>query len=92
MEEQEEERLAEEKLKQLQDLAEKSMTERKNSTQSSSSPSSSKGCLKSSWQQIGNLMFYTAAGVKGSDKVGPISTALFNHLLIIIIIIYLSCT
>lgn len=68
----EEERLAEEKLKQLQELAEKSMTE-SHSTQPSSSPSSSKGCLKSSWQQIGNLMLYTAAGVKGSDKVGPVS-------------------
>ncbi|XP_076591204.1 bifunctional polynucleotide phosphatase/kinase [Chaetodon auriga] len=71
-EEEEEERLAEEKLKQLQELAEKSKTERSNRTQpsSSSSPSSSsKGCLKSSWQQIGNLMLYTAAGVKGSDKI-----------------------
>ncbi|KAF1393755.1 hypothetical protein PFLUV_G00019310 [Perca fluviatilis] len=27
------------------------------------------GCLKSSWQQISNLMLYTAAGVKGSDKI-----------------------
>ncbi|XP_070827163.1 bifunctional polynucleotide phosphatase/kinase [Chaetodon trifascialis] len=71
-EEEEEERLAEEKLKQLQELAEKSKTERSNRTQpssSSSSSSSSKGCLKSSWQQIGNLMLYTAAGVKGSDKI-----------------------
>lgn len=67
-EEDEEERLAEEKLKQLQELAEKSMAER--STQPSSSSLSSKGCLKSSWQQIGNLLLYTAAGVKGSNKVG----------------------
>ncbi|KAG8002206.1 Bifunctional polynucleotide phosphatase/kinase [Nibea albiflora] len=70
--EEEEERLAEEKLRQLQQLAEKSMTEQKNSTQpsSSSSPSlSSKGCVKSSWQQVGNLMLYTAAGVKGRDKI-----------------------
>ncbi|XP_041796944.1 bifunctional polynucleotide phosphatase/kinase [Chelmon rostratus] len=70
-EEEEEERLAEEKLKQLQELAE-TMTERSNRTQpssSSSSSSSSKGCLKSSWQQIGNLLLYTAAGVKGSDKI-----------------------
>ncbi|XP_059188176.1 bifunctional polynucleotide phosphatase/kinase [Centropristis striata] len=66
-EEEEEERMAEEKLKQLQELAEKSMTER--STQPSSSSSSLKGCLKSNWQQIGNLMLYTAAGVKGSDKI-----------------------
>ncbi|KAM9359157.1 bifunctional polynucleotide phosphatase/kinase [Symphorus nematophorus] len=68
-EEEDEERLAEEKLRQLQELAEKSMTERSNSTQPSSSSSSSKGCLKSSWQQIGNLMLYTAAGVKASDKI-----------------------
>ncbi|XP_045928729.1 bifunctional polynucleotide phosphatase/kinase isoform X2 [Micropterus dolomieu] len=66
-EEDEEERLAEEKLKQLQELAEKSMAER--STQPSSSSLSSKGCLKSSWQQIGNLLLYTAAGVKGSNKI-----------------------
>uniref|UniRef100_A0A671THC4 Polynucleotide kinase 3'-phosphatase n=1 Tax=Sparus aurata TaxID=8175 RepID=A0A671THC4_SPAAU len=65
----EEERLAEEKLKQLQELAEKSTTERSNSAQASSSSSSSKGCLRSNWQQIGNLMLYTAAGVKGSDKI-----------------------
>lgn len=71
-EEDEEERLAEEKLKQLQELAEKSLSDRVSHSQpsSSSSLSSSKGCLKSSWQQIGNLMYYTAAGVKGSNKVG----------------------
>lgn len=78
--EEEEERLAEEKLKQLQELAEKSLTEKRNGTQPSSSSSSSKACLKSSWQQISNLMLYTAAGVKGSDKVGPLSTALFIHI------------
>lgn len=68
-EEDEEERLAEEKLKHLQNLAETSMTEKSNSVQSSSSSSSSKACLKSSWQQIGSLMLYTAAGVRGSDKI-----------------------
>nr|XP_019963484.1 PREDICTED: bifunctional polynucleotide phosphatase/kinase [Paralichthys olivaceus] len=71
-EEDEEERLAEEKLKQLQELAEKSMTEMSNNphpSSSSSSSSSSKASLKSSWQLIGNLMLYTAAGVKGSDKI-----------------------
>lgn len=68
-EEDEEERVAEEKLKQLLELAEKSVTERSDSTQ----PSSSKACLKSSWEQIGNLMIYTAAGVRGSDKVGAVS-------------------
>ncbi|XP_068173160.1 bifunctional polynucleotide phosphatase/kinase [Antennarius striatus] len=71
--EQEQERLAEEKLKQLQELAESSMTERSKNAQPSSSSSSSspssKGCLKSSWAQIDNLMVYTAAGVKGSDKI-----------------------
>ncbi|KAI4816024.1 hypothetical protein KUCAC02_006141 [Chaenocephalus aceratus] len=65
-EDDEEERMADEKLKQLQSWAEKSIAERSNSTQPSSS---SKGCLKSSWQQIGNLMLYTAAGVEGSDKI-----------------------
>ncbi|XP_035477636.1 bifunctional polynucleotide phosphatase/kinase [Scophthalmus maximus] len=67
--EDEEERLAEEKLKQLQELAEKSTKGRSSSTQPSSSSLSSKACLKSSWQQIGNLMLYTAAGVRGSDKI-----------------------
>ncbi|XP_068601970.1 bifunctional polynucleotide phosphatase/kinase [Brachionichthys hirsutus] len=63
----EQERLAEEKLKQLRDLAQKAMD-----AQSSSSPSSfpsSEGCVKSSWQQMDNLLVYTAAGVKGSDKI-----------------------
>lgn len=68
-EEDEEERLAEERLKQLQMLAEKSMMERSNSNQTLSSSLSSKACVKSSWQQFGNLMLYTAAGVKGSDKI-----------------------
>lgn len=71
-EEDEEERLAEERLKQLQMLAEKSMMERSNSNQTLSSSLSSKACVKSSWQQFGNLMLYTAAGVKGSDKVGTV--------------------
>ncbi|CAK6974958.1 bifunctional polynucleotide phosphatase/kinase isoform X1 [Scomber scombrus] len=64
----EEERLAEERLKQLQMFAEKS-TERSNSTQPSASSLSSKACVKSSWQQFGNLMLYTAAGVRASDKI-----------------------
>lgn len=67
--EDEEERLAEEKLKQLQELAQKSMAERSNSAQPSSSSLSSEASLKSSWQQIGNLMLYTAAGVRGSEKI-----------------------
>lgn len=67
--EDEEERLAEEKLKQLQELAEKSTSARSNTQPSSAPASSSAGCLRSSWQLIGNLMLYTAAGVKGSDKI-----------------------
>ncbi|XP_068563020.1 bifunctional polynucleotide phosphatase/kinase [Cebidichthys violaceus] len=68
-EDEEEERTAEVKLKQLQELAEKSMTERSDSTRPSSSSSSVRECLKSSWQQIGGLMLYTAAGVRGSEKI-----------------------
>ncbi|XP_008296695.1 bifunctional polynucleotide phosphatase/kinase [Stegastes partitus] len=68
-EDEEEERLAEEKLKHLQEFAEKSATGESNSVGPSSSSLSSKACLKSSWQQTGNLMLYTAAGVKASDKV-----------------------
>ncbi|KAM7399676.1 hypothetical protein PAMP_018924 [Pampus punctatissimus] len=69
VEEDEEERLAEERLKVLQKLAEKSTTMRSSSGQPSSSSLSSKACVKSSWQQFGNLMLYTAAGVKGSDMI-----------------------
>ncbi|KAM6959280.1 bifunctional polynucleotide phosphatase/kinase [Aplochiton taeniatus] len=36
---------------------------------SSSSSSSSSPCAQSHWQQVGNLMLYTAAGVKGSNKI-----------------------
>ncbi|KAK2846924.1 hypothetical protein Q5P01_009923 [Channa striata] len=69
-EENEDERLVEEKLKQLQELAEKSGTQGStHPSSSSSSPSSLKACVKSSWQQIGNLMLYTAAGVRGSKKI-----------------------
>ncbi|XP_035768107.1 bifunctional polynucleotide phosphatase/kinase [Neolamprologus brichardi] len=65
-EEDEEERLAGERLKYLQEFAKKSLTEESSSNQPSSS---SKPILKSSWQQFGSLMVYTAAGVKGSDKI-----------------------
>ncbi|XP_071753338.2 bifunctional polynucleotide phosphatase/kinase [Centroberyx gerrardi] len=70
-EEDEEERLAEEKLRQLQEMAEKTTAGSSGSTRpsSSSSSSSSSACPKSNWQQIGNLMLYTAAGVKGSEKI-----------------------
>lgn len=58
-------------------MAEKFTSESKDGTSSFPEPT---GCLKSSWQQIGNLLLYTAAGVKGSDKVGPLTTAA-QHLL-----------
>ncbi|XP_056296598.1 bifunctional polynucleotide phosphatase/kinase [Pseudoliparis swirei] len=70
--EDEEERMAEEKLRQLREWSEKLSAERPSGAQpSSSSPSSSssKECLKSSWQQVGSLMLYTAAGVRGSEKI-----------------------
>lgn len=67
-EQDEEERLAEERLKHLQEFAKKSLTE-EGSSSSIQPSSSSKPSLKSSWQQFGSLMVYTAAGVKGSDKI-----------------------
>uniref|UniRef100_A0A669ELR8 Polynucleotide kinase 3'-phosphatase n=1 Tax=Oreochromis niloticus TaxID=8128 RepID=A0A669ELR8_ORENI len=67
-EQDEEERLAEERLKHLQEFAKKSLTE-ESSSSSIQPSSSSKPSLKSSWQQFGSLMVYTAAGVKGSDKI-----------------------
>uniref|UniRef100_A0A3Q2PNN9 Polynucleotide kinase 3'-phosphatase n=1 Tax=Fundulus heteroclitus TaxID=8078 RepID=A0A3Q2PNN9_FUNHE len=67
--EEEEERLAEEKLRHLQEFAEKNMTEEKRDPQSLPSSSPAKACVRSSWQQTGNLMFYTAAGVKASNKI-----------------------
>uniref|UniRef100_A0A3Q3BGY2 Polynucleotide kinase 3'-phosphatase n=1 Tax=Kryptolebias marmoratus TaxID=37003 RepID=A0A3Q3BGY2_KRYMA len=69
MKEDDEERLIEEKLKHLQELAEKSMTDESKDIQSSPSSSSAKECEKSSWQQTGNLMVYTAVGVKASGKI-----------------------
>ncbi|XP_061774917.1 bifunctional polynucleotide phosphatase/kinase isoform X2 [Nerophis ophidion] len=67
--EEEDEKLVEEKLRQLKKLAEKSKS-CDNSTQPASSwSSSSSACVKSVWQQIGNLMLYTAAGVRASDKI-----------------------
>ncbi|XP_037336019.2 bifunctional polynucleotide phosphatase/kinase [Pungitius pungitius] len=76
-EEEEEERMAEEKLKQLQKLAEESLRERSNGSQPSSSSSSSSfssssssnACLRGTWQQVGGLMLYTAAGVRASEKI-----------------------
>ncbi|KAM4567163.1 bifunctional polynucleotide phosphatase/kinase isoform 2-T2 [Odontesthes bonariensis] len=68
-EEDEEERLAEEKLRHLQEFAEKSLTEESKGIQSSTSSSLTKACTTSSWQHISNLMLYTAAGVKASNKI-----------------------
>lgn len=82
--EDEDERLAEERLQQLQQFAEKSMAE----TSSSAQSSSLKACQKSSWQQIGNLLLYTAAGVKGSDKVGTVSN---EHLMKVILMLTADC-
>ncbi|XP_072546823.1 bifunctional polynucleotide phosphatase/kinase isoform X2 [Salminus brasiliensis] len=64
--EEEEEGLAEEKLRQLQKLAQKVTTEQ---SPSKSTTTASSACSRSHWQQIGNLMLYTAAGVTGSSKI-----------------------
>lgn len=66
--EEEEERLAEEKLQQLQEFAAKESKAIKSSSSSSSS-SSVQASVKSSWEQTGNLLVYTAAGVTASEKV-----------------------
>ena len=65
--EDEDERLAEEKLRQLQELAERASSTKHSALSSSSS--SSAACSQSQWEQIGNLLLYTAAGVKGRNKV-----------------------
>ncbi|XP_033833465.1 bifunctional polynucleotide phosphatase/kinase [Periophthalmus magnuspinnatus] len=59
----ENEKMAEEALKELQKLAARSMSDSSNSNRASEE------CAKSNWQQINNLMVYTAAGVKASDKI-----------------------
>ncbi|KAK3560836.1 hypothetical protein QTP86_021860 [Hemibagrus guttatus] len=61
-----EENLVEEKLRQLQQFAQSTSTQQSPSQPSGTAPSS---CLKSHWQQIGNLLLYTAAGVAGSSKI-----------------------
>lgn len=72
--EDEEERMAQENLRRLQEMAEKAMRESSDKASSSSpSSASSSACLRSSWQQLDRLMVYTAAGVKGSNKVGAVS-------------------
>ncbi|XP_078785480.1 bifunctional polynucleotide phosphatase/kinase isoform X2 [Oryzias latipes] len=67
-EEEEEEGLAEEKLQQLQEFAAKESKAMKSSSSSSSS-SSVQASVKSSWEQTGNLLVYTAAGVTASEKI-----------------------
>jgi len=71
-EDDEEEKLAEEKLRHLQEFAEKSLSEESKGNQSSTSSCLTKACTMSSWQHISNLMLYTAAGVKSSNKVGAV--------------------
>ncbi|XP_026799229.3 bifunctional polynucleotide phosphatase/kinase [Pangasianodon hypophthalmus] len=58
--------LVEEKLRQLQQLAQGTITQQSPSKPSASVPSA---CLHSHWQQVGTLMLYTAAGVTGSSKI-----------------------
>ncbi|KAM9813002.1 bifunctional polynucleotide phosphatase/kinase isoform 1-T1 [Syngnathus typhle] len=71
--EDENEKRAEEKLRRLQELAETAIGEKRNrspaATETQPASFSSTACLKNSWQQIANLMLYTAAGVRGSDKI-----------------------
>ncbi|CAL1571153.1 unnamed protein product [Knipowitschia caucasica] len=66
-EDDEDEKMAEEKLMELQALAARSASHTENSTRAVTV--SSDACTKSSWQQISNLMVYTAAGVRASDKI-----------------------
>uniref|UniRef100_A0A1A8D7H0 Polynucleotide kinase 3'-phosphatase n=2 Tax=Nothobranchius kadleci TaxID=1051664 RepID=A0A1A8D7H0_NOTKA len=66
LEEEEEERIIEDKLKHLQEFAEKSVTDE---SKDDPSPSLLRGGVRSSWQQIGALMVYTAEGVTGSSKI-----------------------
>ena len=65
--------MVEEKLRQLQQMAERAIvgSSAAGTPAASASPSSlsSSACPKSHWQQIGNLLLYTAAGVRGSEKV-----------------------
>ncbi|KAK0155022.1 Bifunctional polynucleotide phosphatase/kinase [Merluccius polli] len=71
--EEEEESVVEEKLRQLQKMAERAIvgSSATGTPAASASPSSlsSSACPKSHWQQIGNLLLYTAAGVRGSEKI-----------------------
>ncbi|CAL8360668.1 unnamed protein product [Merluccius merluccius] len=70
-EEEEEESVVEEKLRQLQKMAERAIvgSSAAGTPAASASSLSSSACPKSHWQQIGNLLLYTAAGVRGSEKI-----------------------
>ncbi|MCJ8739754.1 hypothetical protein PDJAM_G00050750 [Pangasius djambal] len=61
-----EEDLVEEKLRQLQQFAQGTISQQSPSKPSAGAPSA---CLHSRWQQVGALMLYTAAGVTGSSKI-----------------------
>ncbi len=66
--EEDEEISAEEKLKQLQALAQKERDNKLNSPSvKATAPSST--CSQSHWQHIGSLLLFTAAGVPDSSKV-----------------------
>ncbi|XP_053362829.1 bifunctional polynucleotide phosphatase/kinase [Clarias gariepinus] len=62
----EDEEMVEEKLRQLKQLAEGTSTQQSPSKASASAPPA---CSNSHWQQIGNLMLYTAAGVTARAKI-----------------------
>ncbi|CAB1348714.1 unnamed protein product [Coregonus sp. 'balchen'] len=62
--EDEDEKLAEEKLRQLQEMSERASGASRDSVQQQVS-----ACSQSHWQEIGNLMLFTAAGVTGSTKI-----------------------
>uniref|UniRef100_A0A674CGI6 Polynucleotide kinase 3'-phosphatase n=1 Tax=Salmo trutta TaxID=8032 RepID=A0A674CGI6_SALTR len=64
--EDEAEKLAEEKLRQLQEMSERASGASRDGVQQQASVSA---CSRSHWQQIGNLMLYTAVGVTGSTKI-----------------------
>uniref|UniRef100_A0A8C8G5Y5 Polynucleotide kinase 3'-phosphatase n=1 Tax=Oncorhynchus tshawytscha TaxID=74940 RepID=A0A8C8G5Y5_ONCTS len=64
--EDEAEKLAEEKLRQLQEMSESASGASRDCVQQQASVSA---CSRSHWQQIGNLMLYTAVGVTGSTKI-----------------------
>ncbi|XP_031428942.1 bifunctional polynucleotide phosphatase/kinase isoform X2 [Clupea harengus] len=61
------ERLAEENLRKLQNLAERAGSSQQASEKMAQTGSSA--CSKSHWQKIGHLLLYTAAGVRGSSKI-----------------------